>query len=347
MSTKELVLKALEENRGIPVSGGRLAESLKLSRGAVWKAIESLREQGYRIEAVSRRGYTLSVANDLLSAEGILPHLMRQDIQREQIFVYKTVESTNQLAKKMAVEGAGHGTILLAEEQTNGRGRLGRSFYSPSGTGLYMSVLLRPTGSAEQALTVTTTAAVAVCRALEKTYRISPGIKWVNDIFYQDRKICGILAEAVSDFQTGTVESLILGIGINIYPPEQGFPEELKRIAGTVIQSDTEFPGSFGFAGSDTAEQPKTYASRNHLAAALIDQLMSLLEEPDFQTILVAYKERCFILGDNILVIRGDQTQNAKALDIDSRGGLVVEMDDGSHATLRTGEISIRSRNGF
>ena len=134
MSTKDEVLRALEEHRGVPVSGGNLSKLIGLSRGSVWKAIESLRAEGYQIEAVTNTGYTLLPDNDLLSLEGILLHLESKEVKRDQLLVFKSLESTNQLAKKMAVEGASHGTVILAEEQTAGRGRLGRSFYSPRGS---------------------------------------------------------------------------------------------------------------------------------------------------------------------------------------------------------------------
>lgn len=333
MSTKDEVLRELEEHKGIPVSGGNLSKLLGLSRGAVWKAIESLRAEGYQIEAVTNTGYTLLPDNDLLSSEGILLHLKSNEVRREQLFPFKSLESTNQLAKKMAVEGAAHGTVILAEEQTAGRGRLGRSFYSPKGSGLYMSLILRPTGNASQALSVTTAASVAVCLALSQTYGIEAEIKWVNDIFYRGKKICGILAEAVSDFQTGTIEALVLGIGLNIHAPKEGFPKELEEIAGAVFHRGLE----------EDANRNQQKASRNELAAALIDRVLAIYQNLGSEEIQREYKNRCFILGKDIVVYRGNDEFPARAIDIDSEGGLIVVTQAGNQEVLRSGEISIRT----
>lgn len=334
MSTKDEVLRELEEHKGIPVSGGNLSKLLGLSRGAVWKAIESLRAEGYQIEAVTNTGYTLLLENDLLSSEGILLHLKSAEVSREQLFLFQSLDSTNQLAKKMAVEGAVHGTVILAEEQTAGRGRLGRSFYSPKGSGLYISLILRSTGNASQALSATTATSVAVCLALSQTYGIEAEIKWVNDIFYRGKKICGILAEAVSDFQTGAIEALVLGIGLNIHAPKEGFPKELEEIAGAVFYRESE---------QEDGSQNQQKASRNELAAAIIDRVLAIYQNLGSEEIQKEYKDRCFILGKDIVVYRGSDEFPARAIDIDSEGGLIVETETGKQEVLRSGEISIRT----
>lgn len=322
-STKSKILALLEGNRGQALSGSDIAKKLHLSRSAVWKSIEELRKEGYDIQATTNKGYSLSESSDILSAEGLLLWAQNPTITRDKIHVFKSIGSTNQEAKKMAVGGAGQGTIVLAEEQTEGRGRLGRSFFSPMGTGVYMSIVLRPRGTAEEAALTTTAAAVAVCRALYKVLEIEAGIKWVNDIFVGERKVCGILTEAMSDIQTGVVETLILGIGINV--TTEHFPEEIKNTAGSLLPAQCS-------------------VSRNRLAAAILDELFDLLPRLGSQELMDEYRARSFITGKWITVHRGDENYEAKALDIDSKGALIIEKTDGSRETLRSGEVTIRPR---
>lgn len=337
MSTKSEIIKILEENRGVTVSGSILADKLNVSRAAIWKAIKELRREGYNIHAGTNRGYSLSTDSDLLSAEAILLYLRNTsvNISKENIHVYKTLDSTNQLAKKMAVEGAAHGTVVLSEEQTNGRGRLGRSFFSPKGTGIYMSIILRPAGTAETALPVTTAASVAVSRALSQVIGIETQIKWVNDIYLYNRKICGILTEAVSDFETGTIEAVILGIGINYSTPQQNFPDDIKNTAGSVLNQTDNISNVAG---------TQTILSRSRLAAAVIDNVMTLAEDLDPALYIDEYRAKCFILGKDITVYQGNSRYDAKALDIDSKGGLVVQKSDGTSIVLNSGEVTVRTK---
>jgi BirA family biotin operon repressor/biotin-[acetyl-CoA-carboxylase] ligase len=346
MSTKDEILKCLEKNKGKPLSGSSLAKELGLSRSAIWKTIEALRKQGYVINAVTNQGYTLSVTNDIISKEGILLYLENKTITGDNLHVYNTVESTNQLAKKLAIGGALHGTVVLADEQTKGRGRLGRSFFSPKGSGIYMSIILRPTGTAEQALQLTTSAAVAVCKALSDILRVKASIKWVNDIYIKDKKICGILTEAVTNIETGSIESLILGVGINVFMPSEGFPGELNTIADSIFyENNLE-----GFYSKNNGQRYESF-SRNRLIAAILDQIIIINQKlqtnpkEEFKNIIDEYRSRCFILNRAIRVHRGNQEYKAIARNIDSAGGLVIEKSDGKLETLRSGEISIRFDN--
>ncbi len=323
ISTKSKILTLLEGNRDCALSGSAIAKALNLSRSAVWKGVEELRRDGYEIEAVTNKGYSLTKNSDILSAEGLLIYLRNPLITHDKIHVYKSIGSTNQEAKKMAVAGAGQGTLVIADEQTEGRGRLGRSFFSPQGTGIYMSLILRPRDSDFEAVSATTAAASAVCRALSETLNIEAGIKWVNDIFVGDLKVCGILAEAVSDFQTHSIESLIIGIGINVMTAPDSFPDEVRGIAGSLLNA-------------------KTTVSRNQLAAAVLDELLDLVFSTDAETMIEEYRSRSFLPGKPITVYRGNETYAAKALDIDNKGGLIVEKCDGSIETLRSGEVSVR-----
>jgi BirA family biotin operon repressor/biotin-[acetyl-CoA-carboxylase] ligase len=324
-STKSKILTLLEENRGQTLSGSDIAKKLNISRSAVWKGIEELRKEGYEIHAATNRGYSLAESSDLLSAEGISLWLTNPAITKDSIHIYKSIGSTNQEAKKAAVAGAGHGTVILAEEQTEGRGRRGRSFFSPKGTGIYMSVILRPQGTAEEAVLTTTAAAVAVSRAISRVLEIETRIKWVNDIFVGDQKVCGILTEAVSDFQTGTIESLILGIGVNVTTGKESFPDDIRKTAGSLLPTQAS-------------------VSRNRLAAAILDELFKLVDCLDSEDIMDEYRARNFVPGKQITVHCGNEIYDAKALDIDPQGGLVIQKSDGSIHTLRSGEVTIRTK---
>ena len=219
MQVKDRVLAALEASRGTYLSGQALAQQLQVSRNAVWKAISQLRESGYPIQAVSHRGYCLDVDSPLLSPQSIARHLTVPGLQVE---VAQTVSSTNTLLRQRAEEGAPEGLVLAAVEQTAGKGRQGHSFFSPPDTGLYLSLLLRPKLSAQDALLLTTCAAAAVALAIEACAGVEAQIKWVNDVFCRGKKVCGILTEAALDLESGGLQYAIVGMGVNLFPPGPG-----------------------------------------------------------------------------------------------------------------------------
>ncbi|MDF3001451.1 MAG: biotin--[acetyl-CoA-carboxylase] ligase [Bacillota bacterium] len=358
MSTKGNVLKALEENKGVTVSGEELAGRLNVSRAAIWKAIGELRKEGYPIDAITNKGYCLSSFSDLLSAEGISPHIA-PSFHGCSIHVFKTVESTNLTAKKMALEGAPAGSVIIAEEQTKGRGRMGRNFYSPPSRGIYMSFILKPRFDASKAVLITTAASVAVCRAIEKVTGVSCFIKWVNDIYADGKKVCGILTEAVTDFETGQIEHIVLGIGINYSTASGEFPEELSEIAGSLFHSN---PVSDGIPAVDVAQtgkgvpaedEPSDPAppSRNRLIAEVINQVLELNEALESRSFIEEYRRRSMVLGKEIRILTTGQAHESRdftngitayAIDVDPDGGLMVRYEDGSSGTLNTGEVSIR-----
>lgn len=191
MRIQDAVLDALEKNRGEYLSGEQLASSLGVSRNAVWKAIQKLEEAGHKIRAVPKRGYTLAPESECSPCR--VSHGSSIPICRFDLQVQTEVTSTNTLLKAQAEQGAPEGTVLIAESQTAGKGRLGRHFTSPPGTGIYFSLLLRPHCTAEKSLFITTTAAVAVCEAIEQVTGLNPQIKWVNDVYLNEKKVCGIL----------------------------------------------------------------------------------------------------------------------------------------------------------
>lgn len=320
--TKEELLTLLWQNADAYISGEELARRLAVSRTAVWKAIGQLREAGYNIESVSNRGYRLLSESDVLSEEGIRRHLKHQDIKLQ---VYKTITSTNTVLKTLAAEGAPAGLALIAEEQTAGRGRMGRSFYSPADSGLYLSLLLRPNVSAVEATRLTACAAVAVAETIEELSGRPAQIKWVNDIFVDGRKVCGILTEASVDCENGMLHYVIIGLGVNTHVPAGDFPEELKGIAGAAFAADLI---------------PEL---RCRLAAGILDRLAEYTENPGAPHVFEAYKSRSLVLGKAINILApGRDPVPAEVLDLEEDYALLVRLPDGSTTRLNSGEVSVR-----
>ena len=225
-ATKQALLAALSAAQGECISGQQLARQLGVSRAAVHKAAAALAAQGYALEAAPRRGYRLA-GGDPFCAEAVGEY-------DAPVFLYDTLESSNRTAKTLALEGAPHGTMVLAGQQTAGRGRLGRRFESPAGKGIYLSLVLRPSLPMTEAQAVTVSAAVAVCRAVKKLCGLELGIKWVNDLYHNGKKVCGILTEAGADLESGQLEWLVAGIGLNLTSRPEDWPEELRPIAGSL-----------------------------------------------------------------------------------------------------------------
>ena len=315
MADKKLMalLQALSSAGGSYVSGQQLAETLGVSRAAVHKAAAALTAQGYALEAAPRRGYRLA-GGDPFCAEAIGDY-------PAPIYLYDTLESSNRTAKLLALDGAPHGTLVLTAHQSAGRGRLGRRFESPAGKGVYCSVLLRPEMPAANAQTATISAAVAVCRAVKKLCGLELAIKWVNDLYYQGRKVCGILTEAGTDLESGQLEWLVVGIGLNLTSTAADWPEELARRAGSL------YPGG------------PAPVSRAALAGAIARELLALC--PGFDC-LDEYRARCFVPGHWVTVCAETETYAAKALAIDEEGRLVIQRENGRQEALRCGEVTTR-----
>ncbi len=325
MSTKNRILELLEQHRGESISGEHLAGILSISRNAVWKAVKELQKDGYNIVAVTNKGYCLSDENDIVSIPGIKPFLSeKSQPYANKIHIYKSLESTNKIAKEMAVIGAEHGTVIISDCQTMGRGRYSRNFFSPSGGGLYMSIVLRPEVlHFESPTSVTAFAAVSVCEAIESISKKAPKIKWVNDIFIDGKKVCGILTEAVTDFESGGLDWVVLGIGINVYIRTEDFPGDLQYIA-TSIYPDEKMPGV-----------------RNKLSAEIINRILGFETLPNETEIFKKYKKRLMMLGKEITVIQNQMEYKAIAIDVDSFGHLIVKNENGEIITLSSGEIRI------
>ncbi len=326
MILSEEVLSLLRDDPDVFRSGNEIAARLGVTRNAVWKAIEKLRLEGYNIDAVTNRGYRLLGEADRLSSGAIKTLLSKELSTCFDVIVLPTIDSTNDELRRRAENGAPEGTILLAETQTKGRGRLNRSFYSPKGSGIYMSLLLRPTIPAQASLSITTAAAVAAAEAIESCCGVDARIKWVNDVFVGGKKVSGILTEASINLETGRLDYAVLGIGINITEPEGGWPAPLKEIAAGAAKRGSIVPGL-----------------RNTVAAAFIRRFWFYYENLEAKTFLQEYRKRSFVLGTTVTVDDGKTQRPAQALAIDDEFRLIVRFDGEEEGiALSTGEISIR-----
>lgn len=317
MALKYDILRQLEQNRDRDLSGEELARAAGVTRAAVWKAVTSLRHDGYRILSGTNKGYRLSADDDRLSPDAIRAYLPA-DTELD-IRVFETLDSTNNEAKRLAVGGVTGPVLILAEEQTAGRGRLGRSFYSPAGTGLYLTLLYRTPDSLAKTVPVTSAAAVAVTEAIETLTEKRPGIKWVNDVYLDGKKICGILTEAVTDMESGDVQNVIIGIGLNV--STDAFPAELRERAASL------FPVG---------------VSRNRFAAGIASRLLHYAKELDKKTFLTSYRSHSILTGREITYRRGEVLHGGTVIGIGDDCGLMVRRPDGNVEVLRTGEVTVR-----
>ena len=257
--------------------------------------------------------------------EKILNALTTECPWRDTLYWYDTIDSTNTRLKELARYGAVAGTVVLAGQQSAGRGRLGRSFHSPAGLGLYISVLLRPECRPEALMHLTCAAAVAVCDGIEKITGVRPGVKWINDLVLNRRKLGGILTELSVDSKTGLVDYAIVGIGINCRHDSHDFPQELQDIATSL-------------------HMEKLDADPASLAAAVITALQRMNSDLFCQKdrIMAQYRADCITLGQDVTICRFEDRKPGKALDVDEEGALVVQLPDGSVQHVNSGEISVR-----
>ncbi|MCR5279015.1 MAG: biotin--[acetyl-CoA-carboxylase] ligase [Lachnospiraceae bacterium] len=324
LTSKEQILSILEANGANFTSGEEMAGKLFITRAAVWKGIRALKKEGYEIEAVTNRGYRLVKNAPSLTAADIKQYLTtRRELE---LFVYDEVGSTNDLALQYAKEHPGREALFVAARQTNGRGRRGRSFFSPKDTGLYMSFLIYPHVSFEEASTYTSLTAVALSEAIETALNIKTGIKWVNDIFYNDRKVAGILTEGIASMEDHSLSHVVIGAGINVYNPYEGFPGEIRDIAGFLLDT------------------PAKENERAKLAASFADRLIERLEMPA-GSFVDQYVERSILIGKYVRVenfVKGSKPKYAKVTGIDGECRLLVEYEDGRTEALSSGEVSVR-----
>ena len=260
----------------------------------------------------------------------IITHLSSRHPWAKQIHYFSTIDSTNNEAKRMALNGAPHGTVVIADHQTGGRGRMGRSFHSPAGLGIYLSVILRPDCAPADLMHLTCAAAVAMCDAVEAAAGFRPGIKWTNDLVSGKRKLGGILTE-LSLNANGTVNYAVVGIGINCLHTPDDFPEELRDMAG-----------SLSMVAGECVEPSR-------VAVAMIDALyhmdQSLLTRKT--AIMDRYRADCVTVGKDVSIHRFEEVRHGTAVSIDDEGALLVRFPDGHTEAIAAGEVSIRGMYGY
>lgn len=323
MSVKAQVLGALDAARGRYISGQELADQLGVSRAAIWKAVTALRADGTPIEAITNRGYALPHGADLLNADAITALLAPAVAQAVQITVVDRLPGTNAALRTQAANGAPEGLVLIAQAQSAGRGRRGHSFFSPPG-GLYLSILLRPAFSTRQSPQITALAAVAAARAAEQLCGTPIQIKWVNDLWKNGKKVCGILTEAAVDLESGMLDYAVLGLGFNLVQPSGGWPKELAAVAGSLF---------------DSAPAP---GARAALAAAFLNEFWALYHTGLRGSWLDDYRRRQALTGRHVTMIpNGSEPRGATVLGIDDDCRLLVRCD-GDLAPTAFGSDEIR-----
>lgn len=324
MNVKKILLNTLSQAKGEYISGAELSRQLGVSRNAVWKAVKALETEGYSIDSEKSKGYRISEENSCLSAEIISAENTASQLGCV-INVLTETSSTNTYAKELAAHGAVHGTIVTADTQTNGKGRLGRRFESPNGKGLYVSVIIRPKFDISYAPLITTVAAVAAAEAVEALCGKKVGIKWVNDLYMNGKKICGILTEASLDLEMNMLDYAVIGIGINVLHSD--FPEEIKDRASSI------------------EDETGIRLDRNKLCGILLGRLEHYLDRIESREHLEAYRSREILTGNMVTASFGNEKTAGRAVGIDDNANLIVELPDGSLKKITSGEANFYPRS--
>lgn len=326
LEPKQKILQLLKSEQPDPVSGELICRQLNVSRTAIWKNIESLRRDGYEIEARPRSGYRFISSPDVLLPHEWQPGLKSKVIGREACY-YKIITSTNDVGKELARQGAKEGTVVLTEEQTSGKGRLGRVWQSSSGTGLCFSIILYPQANPMEVTQLTMLGAVAVVRAIEKELGLPARVKWPNDVYIHGLKVCGILAEMTAE--TDRVKYLVLGIGVNANQQ----PEDLGEL--------TISAGSLSILAGRKVNRAKL------LRAILeeLDFLYDLWKNQGFTYIKHQWKEVALWFGSPVAVSGLHEVWQGVMEDIDDNGALVLRLPDNSRKTFYSAEVSLRPGN--
>ncbi|MFX3646538.1 MAG: biotin--[acetyl-CoA-carboxylase] ligase [Paenibacillus sp.] len=325
MTKHEDLLHMLLNAEGRFVSGEEISRNLSISRTAVWKHVNKLRDMGYEFEAVSRKGYRLVTKPDSIDATALQLALDTTVFGRKAVLLTSTL-STQGDVLKLAEQGQAEGAVVIAEEQTGGRGRFGRQWFSPPGKGIWMSVLLRPDLPLQHTPQLTLLTGVAVCRAVRACTGADAGIKWPNDLLIDGRKVCGILLE--STVEDHEVRYCIAGIGVDVNFDPEDYPEDLTAIA-TSLKMATGQP-----------------VDRTKLTAAILtelEQLYFLYQKEGFGVISALWEALSVSMNREITVTNPHGIIEGKAIGLDPSGALLVEKHDGEHTLVISGEVSWKS----
>jgi BirA family biotin operon repressor/biotin-[acetyl-CoA-carboxylase] ligase len=323
----EEILRLLKDHSTGFLSGEEISRRLKVTRAAIWKRVRGLRALGYEIEASTRTGYRLIRSPDLLTPSEVRP-LLRTKWMGRRIHHFHSMDSTNSMAYQLALQGAEEGEIVVAESQKKGRGRLGRKWFSPPLTNLYLSVILRPEIPPQQASLITFVAAVATAGAIHKFSGLQPMIKWPNDILLKNRKVAGLLNEIHSE--TDRIHFVILGIGVNLNMDERMFSKEIRSLA-------TSLKREMGQS-----------ISRKAFLQTLLEELEMWYEaflKEGALPILKAWRDRAQIQGRPVKVTSFREVLSGTAVDVDSDGALILETREGERKRVVAGDVEYTRRS--
>lgn len=319
------ILEVLRHKAPEAVSGEEISNSLGVSRTAIWKHIQVLKNNGYVIDSLPKRGYILRSSPDSIRPDELMTRLKTKWLGHE-IHYEDSVISTNEMAKKIANAGCADGLLCIAEEQVGGKGRLSRGWFSPYAQGIWFSVVLKPPFLPQEAAKCTLLAAVAVVKGVNEYTGVEAGIKWPNDILFGGKKMVGILTEMNAEF--GHINYVVIGTGINVNIKTEDLSDELKDIVASLSQvADKEI-------------------NRAELLALILKHLEDLYEQvlkDGFAPILAEWRKWSVTLGKEVKVLAPDETYEGKAVDIDEEGLLVVERKDGRRVKVIAGDVSIRA----
>jgi len=323
-SLNEKILKLLRETSGDYLSGNSVADHLAISRSTVWKYVVALRKRGYEIEAHPHLGYRLISSPDLLYPEEVR-YGLQTSIMGRWILCYQRVRSTNALALQIAQQGASEGTLVVAEEQTAGRGRLGRLWYSPPGVGLWASLILRPHMPPSRVFHLAICGALAVAETVYQTTHLPVRVKWPNDVLVRGKKLSGVLTETQADLDS--VHFVILGVGINVNHRSQDFPEDLRSKATSI-----------------RLELGRSISRLGLLRDLLLkfEEMYGLFQEQGLVPFLDRWRQLSWILGRRVMVHIGERIFSGQAVDIEETGALVLEETSGKRRRLLAGDVSFQ-----
>jgi BirA family biotin operon repressor/biotin-[acetyl-CoA-carboxylase] ligase len=333
---KEEIIGKLKELSGEYVSGEQLSESLGVTRTAVWKCVAGLRKEGYVIESSSKKGYRLKYVPDIINSWEIKRFLNTCLIGKDVLY-FPQIDSTNNHAKKIAMEGCPEGTVVVADCQTNGRGRLGRDWSSLDKKGIWMSVVLRPVINFEEVQAITLAASVAVVNSIRDTLGIETGIKWPNDIILDGKKVCGILTEMSLEMER--VNFLVIGIGINVNQETEDFPEEIRHKAVALK--------NFATNGIDSSNNKIRRSELIKSVLRNLEEVYGKLTLGKMNEIIGEWKRHSFTLGREVCINLKDMQYTGIARGITSGGKLVVDCNDGITREVLSGEVSVRGLMGY
>ena len=315
---REELLRLLMQHPGSYISGEELATKLGVSRTAIWKHIRTLKAKGVEIE-VAKQGYRLMNMPDLLMESEIRRYLKTRRFGRK-LYIHESVASTNDLAKELARTGEEEGSVVIAEEQTHGRGRVGRIWLSPRG-GLWFSLILRPNIAPEEAPKITLIFGAGVAKTLRRLYHIDASIKWPNDVLIQEKKVCGILTEVEAELDV--LNFLVVGVGINANNTTRDFPEEIRTGATSLI------------------EVLGRKVDRNQLLAELLNEFersYGILLKSGLRSLLIDWEDLCSTLGKRVRILTPRETIEGEAVKIDEEGALIIKTDSGERKRVIYGE---------